>query len=97
MGFLNQRAREKAILGKRVHDPSPQEPALIIIVDEYAELPEEARDCADSIARRGRAVAVSLLAATQSQRRQPWARTPPPARKWTSASRCASASAVTLT
>ena len=29
------------------------------------ELPEEARDCADSIARRGRAVAVNLVAATQ--------------------------------
>lgn len=63
--WLNQRAREKATQGKRVHEPSPEEPALVVIVDEYAELPEEARDCADSIARRGRAPAVTLLAATQ--------------------------------
>ena len=43
-------------------------PALIIIVDEYAELAETAPDAttdADSIARRGRAVAVTLIAATQ--------------------------------
>ena len=43
-------------------------PALIIIVDEYAELAEtapEATSDADSIARRGRAVAVTLIAATQ--------------------------------
>ena len=43
-------------------------PALIIIIDEYAELAEEApaamRDT-DTIARLGRAVAVTLIAATQ--------------------------------
>ena len=33
--------------------------------DEHAELPEEAHEYADSIARRGRAVAVNLMAATQ--------------------------------
>jgi S-DNA-T family DNA segregation ATPase FtsK/SpoIIIE len=65
VGWLNRRAREKARQGKRVLDPSPEDPALIIIVDEYAELPEESHDCADSIARRGRAVAVNLIAATQ--------------------------------
>ena len=37
----------------------------IIIIDEYAELPAEAHDCADSIARSGRAVAENLIAATQ--------------------------------
>jgi S-DNA-T family DNA segregation ATPase FtsK/SpoIIIE len=37
----------------------------VIVVDEYAELPEAATTVADSIARRGRAVAVTLLAATQ--------------------------------
>jgi S-DNA-T family DNA segregation ATPase FtsK/SpoIIIE len=63
--FLDRRTREKAAQGKRVLDPSPNDPALVIIVDEYAELPEEARDCADSIGRRGRAVAVNLVAATQ--------------------------------
>jgi DNA segregation ATPase FtsK/SpoIIIE, S-DNA-T family len=63
--WLNQRAREKAAQGKRVLDPAPYDPALVIVIDEYAELPEEARDCADSIGRRGRAVAVNLIAATQ--------------------------------
>ena len=46
-------------------EPTPEDPALVIVVDEYAELPEEAHDCADSVARRGRAVAVNLIAATQ--------------------------------
>jgi DNA segregation ATPase FtsK/SpoIIIE-like protein len=43
------------------------QPALIVIVDEYAELSEHAVALVhtDSIARRGRAVAVTLLAATQ--------------------------------
>ncbi len=43
-------------------------PALLIIIDEYAELTESASDAtgdADSIGRRGRAVAVTLVAATQ--------------------------------
>ncbi len=62
---LNQRAKQKAGEGKRLWEPTPEEPALIIVVDEYAELPGEAQDYADSIARRGRAVAVNLIAATQ--------------------------------
>ena len=65
VGWLNRRAREKAAQGQRTHEPSRDDPALIIICDEYAELPEESHDCADSIARRGRAVAVNLIAATQ--------------------------------
>ena len=43
-------------------------PALVIIIDEYAELADAAPDAtadADSIARLGRAVAVTLIAATQ--------------------------------
>ena len=43
-------------------------PALVIIIDEYAELAETAPEAAadaDSIGRRGRAVAVTLIAATQ--------------------------------
>ena len=43
-------------------------PALIVIIDEYAELADEAPDAmsdTDSIARLGRAVAVTLIAATQ--------------------------------
>ena len=51
--------------GQRAWDPTPDNPALVIIVDEYAEMPKEAHGYADSVARLGRAVAVSLLAATQ--------------------------------
>ena len=43
-------------------------PALIIVIDEYAELAEQAPDAmdyTDSIARLGRALAVTLVAATQ--------------------------------
>jgi len=63
--WLNDRARKMAAQGRRVWEPASDDPALVIIVDEYAELPEESHDCADSIARRGRAVAVNLIAATQ--------------------------------
>jgi DNA segregation ATPase FtsK/SpoIIIE-like protein len=51
-----------------VWDPTPDLPALMIIIDEYAELAESAPEAtgdADTIARRGRAVAVTLVAATQ--------------------------------
>ena len=67
---LNQRAAYIARQGHRVWEPTPDEPTLVIIVDEYAEMPEEAHDCADSIARRGRAVAVNLIAATQRPSQQ---------------------------
>ena len=43
-------------------------PALVIVIDEYAELVDDAPDAtrhADSIARLGRAVAVTMIAATQ--------------------------------
>ena len=62
---VNRRAARMAETGKRSWDPTPDNPALVIIVDEYAEMPEEAHQYADSVARLGRAVAVSLLAATQ--------------------------------
>ncbi len=62
---LNQRTRQKAAEGRKTWEPTPDEPAIVIIIDEYAELPDESHDCADSIARRGRAVAVNLIAATQ--------------------------------
>jgi S-DNA-T family DNA segregation ATPase FtsK/SpoIIIE len=67
---LNRRAAAKASQGQRVWEPTPDDPALVIVVDEYAELPEESHDCADSIARRGRAVAVNLIAATQRPTQQ---------------------------
>ena len=65
---LQCRARQLAEHGQRLWMPSAATPALIIIVDAYAELADEsplAITHADSIARRGRAVAVTMLAATQ--------------------------------
>ncbi|HEU5157028.1 MAG TPA: FtsK/SpoIIIE domain-containing protein [Streptosporangiaceae bacterium] len=68
VAVLEARAALLASTGRRVWEPTPAMPALMIIIDEYAELTEEAPDAisdADSIARRGRAVAVTLIAATQ--------------------------------
>jgi hypothetical protein len=68
VAILEGRADDLAAMGLRVWEPSPDRPALVIAVDEYAELAENAPDAAadaDSIARRGRAVAVTLIAATQ--------------------------------
>jgi S-DNA-T family DNA segregation ATPase FtsK/SpoIIIE len=65
---LEARAALLAQRGQRVWEPSPDMPALVIIIDEYAELSDDAPNAikhADSIARRGRAVAVNLVAATQ--------------------------------
>ncbi|WP_242900663.1 FtsK/SpoIIIE domain-containing protein [Actinomadura terrae] len=65
---LEARADWLVAHGRRVWDPTPDLPALVIVVDEYAELADDAPDAAtdtDSIARRGRAVAVTLIAATQ--------------------------------
>jgi S-DNA-T family DNA segregation ATPase FtsK/SpoIIIE len=66
--ILQARAEYLAATGKRTWEISPGMPALIIIIDEYAELKDEAPDAisyADSIARLGRALAVTLIAATQ--------------------------------
>ena len=68
VAVLEARAAVLAEQGQRVCDPTPGMPALVILVDEYAELVDDAPGAirhADSIARRGRAVAVSLIAATQ--------------------------------
>jgi hypothetical protein len=65
---LEARAALLAAAGKRSWDISPAWPALVVIIDEYAELADEAPDAmsdTDSIARLGRAVAVTLIAATQ--------------------------------
>jgi hypothetical protein len=66
--ILEARAAQMAAEGHRTWEPSPDRPALVIIVDEYAELADDAPEAmadADSIARLGRAVAISLIAATQ--------------------------------
>ena len=68
VAILEARAALLTARGQRVWEPSPDMPALLIVIDEYAELADEAPDAvkhADSIARRGRAVAVNLIAATQ--------------------------------
>jgi antitoxin (DNA-binding transcriptional repressor) of toxin-antitoxin stability system len=68
VAILEARAARLAEAGRRVWEPSPEMPALVILIDEYAELVESAAEAtgdADSIARRGRAVAVTLIAATQ--------------------------------
>ena len=68
VAILEARAAVLAEQGQRVCEPTPGMPALVILIDEYAELVDDAPGAirhADSIARRGRAVAVSLIAATQ--------------------------------
>ncbi|MBR7836976.1 hypothetical protein KDL01_27110 [Actinospica durhamensis] len=73
VGILEARARAMGDGSERVWNPSPEHPALIIITDEYAELAENAplaADAADSVARRGRALAVTELAATQRPTQQ---------------------------
>ena len=68
VAILEARAELLAAAGKRTWQISPDMPALVIIIDEYAELADEAPDAmhdTDSIARLGRAVAVTLIAATQ--------------------------------
>jgi S-DNA-T family DNA segregation ATPase FtsK/SpoIIIE len=64
VAILEARAAE----GRRTWEPSPEQPALVIIIDEYAELVDDAPEAmanADSVARLGRAVAVNMIAATQ--------------------------------
>jgi hypothetical protein len=66
--ILEARAAFLADRSRRVWEPTAGMPALVIIVDEFAELAENAPEAsadADSVARRGRAVAVTLVAATQ--------------------------------
>jgi hypothetical protein len=68
VAVLEARAALLAATGKRTWEISPDMPALVVIIDEYAELADEAPGAmndTDSIARLGRAVAVTLIAATQ--------------------------------
>lgn len=73
VGILEARAKAMGEGSERVWHTSPQHPALVIITDEYAELAENAplaAEAADSVARRGRALAVTELAATQRPTQQ---------------------------
>jgi S-DNA-T family DNA segregation ATPase FtsK/SpoIIIE len=65
VAVLEARADYLAAMGQRVWVPSPQMPALVIVIDEYAELAEDVTAYTDSIVRRGRAPALTLIAATQ--------------------------------
>jgi hypothetical protein len=68
VAILEARAALLAARGQRLWEPTPDMPALIILIDEYAELVDDAPGAvrhADSVARRGRAVAVNLIPATQ--------------------------------
>jgi hypothetical protein len=68
VAILEARSQWLADHGKRVWEPSLDMPALVILIDEYAELAEDAPDAmtaTDTIARLGRAAAVTLIAATQ--------------------------------
>lgn len=70
---LEARAHAMGDSASRLWLPTEQAPALVIIVDEYAELADNAPaavEHADSVARRGRALAVTLLAATQRPTQQ---------------------------
>jgi DNA segregation ATPase FtsK/SpoIIIE, S-DNA-T family len=64
VGELDSRANAMAGYG-RVISPTPQLPAIVTVIDEYAELPPGALHYSDSMARRGRAVAITQIAATQ--------------------------------
>ncbi|HLM89106.1 MAG TPA: hypothetical protein VK284_08765 [Streptosporangiaceae bacterium] len=66
--ILSARAQHLAGQGKREWQPSPARPAPVIIINEYAELAGDAPDAMSdtgTIARLGRAPAVTLAAATQ--------------------------------
>jgi hypothetical protein len=68
VAIMEARAEFLAEHGRRTWEPTPQMPALAIIIDEYAELAEQASEAmayTDSISRIGRAVAVTIIAATQ--------------------------------
>jgi hypothetical protein len=66
--ILYARAQYLTSIGKREWEPSARMPVLMIIIDEYAELAEQVPSAlkdADTIARLGRAPAVTLVVATQ--------------------------------
>ncbi|MCM3882149.1 FtsK/SpoIIIE domain-containing protein [Frankia sp. R82] len=62
---LQRRARDLSARGERTWHPDRTHKALVILIDEFAELPDQGIAITDSIARLGRAVAVTLIVATQ--------------------------------
>jgi S-DNA-T family DNA segregation ATPase FtsK/SpoIIIE len=62
---LTVRDQRTANARARLWEPGPDGPALIVLIDEYAELPDEAKETIESLSRIGRAIMVNVLAATQ--------------------------------
>jgi hypothetical protein len=99
VAILMARAAWLAAIGRRVWEPSPDMPALVIIVDEYAELADEAPDAmsdTDSIARLAERSRSRSSRLPSGRRRRPWAKVPS-ARRWIPGSAFVSASAKTST
>jgi DNA segregation ATPase FtsK/SpoIIIE, S-DNA-T family len=69
VAVLETRMGELGRRGVRELEPSPTKPALVVVVDEHAELVAQcgkpALDAIDSIAKRGRAASVTLVLASQ--------------------------------
>lgn len=62
---IAERNRRMFSLDGRLWDPTKDGPALIVVIDEFAELPQEGKELAESLSRVGRAVMVNLIVATQ--------------------------------
>lgn len=54
-----------AAIGARVHNPTPHEPQLVVVVDELAELDKDAMATVRRILALGRAAGITVVAATQ--------------------------------
>jgi energy-coupling factor transporter ATP-binding protein EcfA2 len=69
VAVLDARMGELGRLGRRELAPSPATPALVVVIDEHAELVARCRrpalEAIDSIAKRGRAASVTLIVANQ--------------------------------
>src|SRR5215217_8000844 len=69
VAVLDARMGELGRLGRRELAPSPASPALVVVIDEHAELVARcgrpALEAIDSIAKRGRAASVTLILANQ--------------------------------
>ena len=62
---ITTRGQLMAANGLQTYPVSPERKALVVLVDELAEIPPEAKVILDSIVRMGRAMAVILVCATQ--------------------------------
>ena len=62
--IVDARARLLAARGERTWRPAPEEPALVVLVDELSELSTEAVALCERLVRRGRAVRIALVATT---------------------------------